>query len=405
MSRSIVIDQGTQTVLQVPIYVSGENVPMQPPPQPSPASQGRELVAVHEPTIDEMLEQFSRWMRLDVADGNASPATLRSYWGDVRDHLVWLMEQGMRPAQADEEVLKAYRAWLTAKYKVSTAGRKFTSVRRFYDMAYQRGQLPSNPAARIKSPADRTDEDERIKYVSRLAMQKMLVLSDEQYKHDANAKVKAMRDQAMLLLAMRHGLREIELVRLNVENVALSADGESSTLRVFGKRSKWRTIHLVPQTQMALQKWLAAHALMHIRPDGGDGMSQPGTPLFVSLHWANNGHGDRGARMSTRGVRAMIDGYLEAVGAKAEGISGHALRHSFGTWSVFDGADLRAVSKEMGHGSIETTTKYSRVVDAMKSNPAKYMNFMEVPLPADEVEALQKRKRAGSGNRTTRKQE
>jgi site-specific recombinase XerD len=351
------------------------------------------LVASYEPTIEEILEQFSRWMRLDVADGNASQATLRSYWGDVRDHLRWLWTQGLRPAQADEDVLKEYRALLASQYKVSTAGRKFTSVRRFYDMAYQRGQLPSNPAARIKSPADRTDEDERIKYISRLAMQKMLVLSDEQYKHNANAKVKALRDQAMLLLTMRHGLREIELVRLNVENLDLQDGGESSTLRVFGKRSKWRTIHLVPQSQLAIEKWLAVHAMMHVAPDGGDGMSQPGTPLFVSLHWANNGHGARGERLSTRGVRAMIDGYLAAAGAKAEGISGHALRHSFGTWSVFDGADLRAVSKEMGHGSIETTTKYSKIVDAMKSNPAKYMSFMETPLPADEVQALH-RKRA-----------
>jgi site-specific recombinase XerD len=392
MNDQLVIDQTTQTVLTVPVYVSGENVPQTTPTQPPPLAQGRSLTVAHEPTIDEMLAQFAKWMRLDVADGNASPATLRSYWGDVRDHLVWLKEQGLLPVHADEDLLKGYRAHLTATYKISTAGRKFTSVRRFYDMAYQRGQLASNPAARIKSPADRTDEDERIKYLSRLALQKILVLSDEQYKHDANAKVKAMRDQAMLLLAMRHSLREIELARLNVENLALSADGENSTLRVFGKRSKWRTIHLVPQTQAAIEKWLMAHRLLHVTADAGDGISPAGTPLFVSLHWADNGHKRRGERMSTRGIRAMIDGYLSAAGAKAEGISGHALRHSFGTWSVYDGADLRAVSKEMGHSSIETTTKYSRVVDAMKSNPAKYMTFLEGSLSPDEVEAITAKK-------------
>jgi site-specific recombinase XerD len=401
-SEPIVIEQEVEIPHSVRndtfvVYVSGENVPARGGVDLHPVVvearyPSTALRFAQDAGIDEMLEQFSRWMRLDVADGNASPATLRSYWGDVRDHLRWLMAQGLRPAQADEDLLKGYRAFLTGQYKASTAGRKFTSVRRFYDMAFNRGQLPSNPAARIKSPSDRTDEEERIKYLSPIQLQKILVLADEQYKHEAREKVKALRDQAMLLLGMRHNLREIEMARLNVEDLNLQPNGEGSTARVFGKRSKWRTIHLVAQTQTAIERWLAAHGMMKVQPDQGDGLSNAGTPLFVGLHWADNGHGKGGRRMTTRGIRGMIDGYLIKVGAKAPGVSGHALRHSYGTWSVFYGADLRAVQKEMGHSSIETTTKYSRIVDAMKSNPAKYLDFMETALEPDEIVALNGKK-------------
>jgi len=370
-------------------YVAGENVPA-PHPGPLPKVEGA-LTVEHVPTIDEVLAQFAVWLRFEVADGQGSTLTLKAYLDDTRQHLMWLAEIGLRPAQVTYEVVLEYRRWLVEQYAVSTAGRKLTSVRRFYDIAHARGALQQNPAARVKSPADRTSEDEKIKYISRLQMQKMLVLSDEQYKHSVNKKVKAMRDQAMLLLAMRHGLREIELVRLNEENVKLADDG--GELRVYGKRSKWRTIHLVPQTQLALEKWFAARKMMHVvADDGGSTLGMPGTPVFISLHWADNGHGMGGTRMGTRGVRSVIDGYLIAVGAKADGVSGHALRHSFGTWSVYDGADLRALQHEMGHGDINTTTKYSRVTDAMKANPAKYMTFLEGTLAPDEVASLMDKK-------------
>lgn len=364
-------------------YVSGENVPA--------AQTEMRLTVEHVPTIDEVLAQFAEWLRFEVADGQGSALTLKAYLDDTKQHLLWLAEVGLRPAQVTYEVVLEYRRWLVEQYAVSTAGRKLTSVRRFYDIAHARGALAQNPAARVKSPADRTDEDEKIKYISRLQMQKVLVLSDEQYKHTPNEKVKALRDQAMLLLAMRHGLREIEIVRLNEENLKLTAEG--GDLRVYGKRSKWRTIHLVPQTQVAIEKWLAARKMMHVAADdGGKTVGMPGTPVFVSLHWADNGHGKGGTRLSTRGVRSAIDGYLVKVGAKEPGVSGHALRHCFGTWAVYDGADLRAVSKEMGHEDINTTMKYSRITDAMKSNPAKYMTFLEGSLTDDEVAALNSKK-------------
>jgi integrase/recombinase XerC len=398
----------TGTLLQVPFYVSGENVPLSPDPAPL-VGEMKSLEVRHEQTIDDLLEQFAKWMRFEVADGAGCESTIKYYLADIRQHLMWLAKQGLKPVMVTDHVVMEYRRYLVELYKISTAGRKLTSVRRFYDIAHARGMLPTNPAARVKSPADRTEEEERIKYISRLAMQKMLVLSDEQYKHDANSKVKALRDRAMLLLTMRHGLREIELIRANVESLDLKPTGEGSTLRVFGKRNKFRTIHLVPQTQAAIEKWLAAHAMMHIAADDGDGRSPAGTPLFVSLHWGGNGQGGsrdgrKGKRLCTRGVRSMIDGYLKAVGAKAEGISGHALRHAFGTWAMFGGADLQYLSKEMGHGDISTTTKYRGLVDRMNNNPSKYLEFMETPLPQDEVVAIvEKQKKNKTSHRASAK--
>lgn len=341
------------------VYVSGENVPeVTRGAAPAERETGRALQVAREPSI-EMLELFRQWMRLDVADGTASPETLRAYFADVRDHLTWLTDEGLTPAQAGDDDLKAYRSLLTERYAASTAGRKFTSVRRFYQMAMARGAIGHNPAHGIKSPRDNTEELENIKFLSLDQLKRMV----EMLRRDDP---KTVRDRAIILLMGRQGCRVIEVHRLDLEMLD-HRNEEAPKARVFGKRSKWRTIHLAEQTRLALEQWLAVRSLMRVDSPA----------VFVNMHHNDNGHGACGERMGTRGIRQMVDGYLEAVGAKKEGISCHSLRHSFATWAAYFGADLRSIQRELGHSDINTTMKYAKVVDAIKANPSRYLTFMD----------------------------
>jgi len=347
---------------ELQVYVAGEHLPgadeeRDPSTSSGQISAGSALVPLRQLSNEEILARFVAWMRLDVADGQASEATIRGYFGDVRQHLGWLDEVGLTPAQAGEEDLKGYRAWLVGEYATSTAGRKLVSVRRFYEMAYARGLLAENPAAGLRAPKDRTARHERVKWLPVPVLVRLLESPHPE-------KPKGIRDRAILRLMVHHGLRVVEVQRLSLEDVDFEA-GDEGTLRVFGKRDKWRTIYLTPRTRYVLERWLAVRDLV-----------KPNDPaVFVSLHWSRDpDRAGAGTRMSRRGIRGMVDGYLEAIGAKRPGVSCHALRHSHGTWAYAQQKDIIALAREMGHASTTTTEVYADVVSMIEANPAKYLD-------------------------------
>ena len=163
------------------------------------------------------------------------------------------------------------------------------------------------------------------------------------------------RDRAMLLLMAIHGLRVSEVAGLTIDGLDL----EGRRLTVTGKGRKTRIIHLVDQSVDVLARWLA------VRPE----LAREGeVAIFVSLH-----HPDPGTGLHTASIRYMVDRYLEALGLKREGVSCHALRHSFATLSRAAGARLDAISREMGHASVTTTQVYADIVDAAAENPARFL--------------------------------
>ena len=165
----------------------------------------------------------------------------------------------------------------------------------------------------------------------------------------------ATRDRAILALMGVHGLRVAEVAGLQVSDVDLSA----GLVKVVGKGQKARTIYLTEQTAAGLHGWL------RVRVD----VALAGVEaVFVVV-----GNHTNGTPLSTRAIRYLVDGYLETCGLKREGVSCHSLRHSAATWVRAGGAKLDAIAGMLGHASTDTTRIYSKIVDKMAENPARYL--------------------------------
>ena len=88
----------------------------------------------------DILGAFAAFLRLNVAQGDASPETVRSYHTQASQFVAWCGDHGLDPAIANETDLERYRAHLVAEgYERGTIAVKLSVVRRLYEAATWRG--------------------------------------------------------------------------------------------------------------------------------------------------------------------------------------------------------------------------------------------------------------------------
>jgi integrase/recombinase XerC len=150
-----------------------------------------------------------------------------------------------------------------------------------------------------------------------------------------------LRDAAFLELLYASGLRIGELVGIDIDDLELRA----RLVKVHGKGSKERIVPFGTKAEAALRAWLA------VRTDLVSDADEQA--VFVNY---------RGARITTRSVRRLFDGYLRQAALRS-GISPHTMRHSFATHLLNAGADLRGIQELLGHSSLSTTQKYTHLND------------------------------------------
>jgi integrase/recombinase XerD len=121
-------------------------------------------------------------------------------------------------------------------------------------------------------------------------------------------------------------------------------------IRVFGKGAKERVVPLGRLAREALAGWLSGE----------------GRPLLVPAKWARRADADavflniRGGRLTRVGAFGVVKKYAARVGLEDK-VSPHVLRHSCATHMLARGADIRVVQELLGHASIATTQRYTRV--------------------------------------------
>ena len=148
------------------------------------------------------------------------------------------------------------------------------------------------------------------------------------------------RDRAILELMYATGVRVSELVALNLSDISL----ETFTLKVFGKGKKERIVPFGEKAKASLKLYLShRHSLLTKNHD---------TPALFLNHY--------GTRLTTRSVGRMIEKYVLLCGNKRK-IHPHALRHTFATHLLSNGANLRDIQELLGHESLSTTQKYTQV--------------------------------------------
>jgi integrase/recombinase XerC len=158
------------------------------------------------------------------------------------------------------------------------------------------------------------------------------------------------RDRAILELFYASGLRLSELVSLDLEDVNLSA----RMVRVLGKGAKERLVPFNTTAEKAIRAWYGVRSSLikpHISRPRTHAPRRDDEAVFVNA---------RGGRLTGRSVQRLLARYVASCSTRF-GISPHALRHSFATHLLQNGADLRAIQELLGHVQLSTTQRYTHV--------------------------------------------
>ena len=297
----------------------------------------------------DCIDDFLTYLQVER---NLSPHTCRAYLRNVREFCAFIATADDSGDAGNADDLKLalqsvdkllMRHWLVHQQKqckkVSVA-RKLSSIRTFFRYLNRQGVLRENPAELVATP-------KREHYLpTTLDVDAIYHLLD----FPTEMTVIHMRDRAIFELLYSSGLRVSELVGLNIDDVREA----EQLLRVIGKGNKVRIVPIGSKALVRVAEYQSYRERVtkglvgDVAVDhGGDG----GGPLFVNRF---------NKRLSVRTVQRNLKKLLLQAGLPTT-VTPHALRHSFATHLLDGGADLRAIQEMLGHVSLSTTQKYTKV--------------------------------------------
>jgi site-specific recombinase XerD len=217
--------------------------------------------------------------------GDGKTQTRSTYAYALREFLRWY-DKDERCVFAVDDVFR-YKQHLVGTKQLSSASvaTYLNALRRFCSFLQKNGVIGYNPARTVRHRTNRSAQDTRT-----------LSASDVRRLMDGAAQdgLRGKRDQAMMTLLIGYGLTEMEIVRLNCEDVVMR--GGVGAILPGGNREK--SILLSADMFALLTGYLS------MRSDVKNGL-----PLFQS-----DGNRTRGLRMTTRGLRAAIEKRMHDAG-------------------------------------------------------------------------------------------
>jgi len=263
----------------------------------------------------------------------ASTHTTSAYASDVKQFEEWISRLKINsPQLVTRDMVRQYISFLTTNRQAKrSVTRKLAAIRRYFAWHVRNGTLKTDPTAGVRTPSG---TGRLPKVLTKEQLNALLSCKDPDV-----PEWKSSRDTSVIELLYGSGLRVSELCSLDVDSI----NARNNTVIVMGKGSKERRIPVSEPSLLAVKHWLK---FRHEVVDEKVSKSQELSALFLNT---------RGRRLAPRDVRRIIDERALTP------THPHALRHTFATHLLDNGADLRAVQELLGHSDVATTQRYTQV--------------------------------------------
>jgi integrase/recombinase XerC len=278
-------------------------------------------------TVERATDQFLRVLR----ERNASAHTIKAYAGDLESFANYV---GSRDWKSIDHI--AVRGFLSHLYEKGlskpSVARSLAAVRSLYRWLAQEGVVEQNPAKLVSTPKlpkklPRVPTIEEMNTVLDGGMPEIAAFPE--------------RDRLLLELLYGCGIRNSELIGINLDDIRASAEA----ILIRGKGKKERYVPFGGSAVAALGVYLPARQKLLAE-------KKKITPALLI--------NQRGGRLTVRSVGRIVKKVAVAKGLSPD-VHPHTLRHAFGTHMLEEGADLRAIQEMLGHERLSTTQRYTQL--------------------------------------------
>jgi integrase/recombinase XerC len=294
--------------------------------------------------VERATDDFLRHLR----ESNASAHTIKAYSRDLDNFAAYIGSRGWKTI--DHIAIRGFLSHLYDKGLSKTSvARALAAVRSLYHWLAQEGVVEQNPAKLVSTP--------------RLAKKLPRVPTIEEMNFVLDGKMPEIasfpeRDRLMLELLYGCGIRNSELVGINLDDISMS----NEAILIRGKGKKERYVPFGGSALAALSVYLPWRqqllaTLNHTLNRTSKNTLRKTIPARGMPALLVN---QRGGRLTTRSVGRIVKRIAVAKGLSPE-VHPHTLRHAFGTHMLEEGADLRAIQELLGHERLATTQRYTQL--------------------------------------------
>lgn len=302
-------------------------------------------------TLQRVDKDFNDHSRQIFSNLDVSENTRNEYCSRIGSFIDFIQMNGFNRNSYLE-----YKRYLAERIDLSISTKnKYLIVARVYlKEIHRQGFLPTDLTQNIKS--FKQSRKHKKDGFTEIEVQRILDYIQAQDKIESNARIKAF-----LSLLILQGLRQIEIVRLNVNDI----DFASQTAFIQGKgQDDKERIDLHPVTVSALKEYVKINRIA----DGA---------LFVST--SNN---SRKHRLTTKSIRNIINPILRSLEIDK---TLHGFRHFFTTKLIqsYKG-DLLTVAQYTRHKSLEMLQVYNDNIKHKADLPKYYATFGSIEFGESE---------------------
>jgi integrase/recombinase XerC len=282
--------------------------------------------------VGNFLDKYFQYLKTEK---KYSINTLKSYYNDLFEIINFFFNKNQEIIDYNflqKLNLIDFRQWLGHRvndHKASSNARAVACVRSFFKFLNHNNLLNNSEINKLKTPKN-------IKNLPRpIAFEDILKII-ETIPSYRKLNWQAKRDQALIFLIYGCGLRISEA--LSVKLIDLQ---NQQNLVITGKGKKQRIIPLIPLVKKMIDEYLKICPID----------LNKSTSIFV------DDHGKVIKRFSYNSLITKICRSLNL----SDKISPHSFRHSFASHLLENGSDLRSIQDLLGHESLATTQKYTKI--------------------------------------------